>query len=342
MDIGLNIEYDGDHYVTLSPLGVKEYPIGGMACEYRRLHPSTIKQILDSYPETNEPYTVEGYNRFVVWLLDEMKDKYDHITALMVQAEFVNIYLDLVTSGNLEKEEYLEKLSSEDYAPDVRDYVLENSGSDKFKNETIGDVLRVCYYIFGTAFIHFGLVFKAITEEFTKVEENEIATYIMSYFGDKAGNAQDIGYKLMFYDDNFHSVYVIKDSLSLLLFEFAHMLQTECTICKCENCGELFIPMGRSDAIYCNYPSPQDSTRKCSEIGAQIARKEKLKNDEAEHEYRKLYMRLKMQAKRHPNDKKYVHAIEELKKGGKVWRKQMADGEKTSEDFLEWVQNFTV
>jgi hypothetical protein len=39
MDIGLRVEYDGKKNVVLAGEIIKEYPIGGLMCEYARLRP---------------------------------------------------------------------------------------------------------------------------------------------------------------------------------------------------------------------------------------------------------------------------------------------------------------
>src|SRR5699024_11356250 len=64
---------------------------------------------------------------------------------------------------------------------------------------------------------------------------------------------------------------------------------------KCKNCGNYFVPVGRSDSVYCGYPSPQDKTKECREVGANATRAKKMKNDVLTQEYRRLYMRLKME-----------------------------------------------
>ena len=98
------------------------------------------------------------------------------------------------------------------------------------------------------------------------------------------------------------SLYTIKTSMSLLLFEMANAQQVDQQFVKCSNCGQIFVLEGRSDTIYCNYPSPQNKNKSCREIGAQVARANKEKSDIVTKEYRKAYMRHKMMIKRHPAD----------------------------------------
>jgi|GEM_PF-3245370 hypothetical protein len=113
----------------------------------------------------------------------------------------------------------------------------------------------------------------------------------------------------------------LKSSMSLLLFEMAHLMETGTDISKCKNCGNYFIQTGRSDAIYCEYPSPKNPERTCKEIGAQITRTEKMKKDTATRLYRNIYMRDKMLQKRHPDKKEYDTRLNQLVEGAKRWRK---------------------
>ena len=75
------------------------------------------------------------------------------------------------------------------------------------------------------------------------------------------------------------SLYTIKTSMSLLLFEMVNARQVDKQFVKCSNCGQIFVLEGRSDTIYCNYPSPQNKNKSCREIGAQVARANKEKSD---------------------------------------------------------------
>ena len=46
MDIGLNVDFDGKKNIVMEGDIIKEYPIGGMACEYARLRPTEIKPLI--------------------------------------------------------------------------------------------------------------------------------------------------------------------------------------------------------------------------------------------------------------------------------------------------------
>lgn len=67
---------------------------------------------------------------------------------------------------------------------------------------------------------------------------------------------------------------------------------------------------------------------------------EKLKNDEATHLYRKIYMRNKMLQKRHPDDQKYPAILRNLVSEAKMWRKKLKQDPKVYSDYLKWVKQF--
>ena len=50
MDIGLNVEFDGKKNIVMNDEVIKEYPIGGMICEYARLRPTEIKPLILENP----------------------------------------------------------------------------------------------------------------------------------------------------------------------------------------------------------------------------------------------------------------------------------------------------
>ena len=55
---------------------------------------------------------------------------------------------------------------------------------------------------------------------------------------------------------------------------------------QCTNCGRIFIPRHRSDTtLFCDAPSPQNSSKTCKIIGPQINRQRKKKENPSEKEH---------------------------------------------------------
>ncbi len=102
-------------------------------------------------------------------------------------------------------------------------------------------------------------------------------------------------------------VYKITDFWDLLNMEVGRLDKERKKIKICENCGKIFVPVGRSDTIYCGLTSPQRVDKKCYEIGAQMKRKRLRSESGDEHEYHnttcKLYnMVRRMKEKNDPED----------------------------------------
>lgn len=169
------------------------------------------------------------------------------------------------------------------------------------------------------------------------IEESE-ATRILSLYM-KNMEYQHFDFTIMLYEGKFHSVYTINSSLSLIIFEMAHVIDVETKIVRCRNCNKYFVPVGRADSVYCGYPSPQDENKNCRDIGAQATRVRKVKNDIVTQEYRRLYMRLKMSLNRHPDNIKVQEKLKELTQKMKNLRKKRDEGLVSSDDILEWLNS---
>lgn len=108
---------------------------------------------------------------------------------------------------------------------------------------------------------------------------------------------------------------------------------------KCENCGVAFIPYNRSDAIYCDHPSPQDNTKLCKEYGARKAYQNNLNSNKTMKLYRNIYMQKQMLAKRNPDIKGYTNEFENFKEKSKQWKKEVKAGLKVEDEYLSWLKS---
>lgn len=90
----------------------------------------------------------------------------------------------------------------------------------------------------------------------------------------------------------------ITNPIQLLTFEYCRLKRNNKVLKQCVNCGRLFIPKGRNDAVYCFAASPQNPDKPCSEIGPQIARTVRRRSDPLESEHNRIYTRLAMASKR--------------------------------------------
>lgn len=333
---GLVVDYDGKRNVVMYH-GLKEYPIGGMAAEYANLHPTEIKDVLLAY-ENKDKNPKEGnyMAEFFPWFVDQLEDKFGTVTAIMVTFDFLSFAANFVKASEEEWNEIVltERSSGMD---EIKKFIFQDTSYTDFGSETIEQLLLTCYYWYADSFVAFRHSFDILVA--TEEHSEEQIDAFGRFFGDNIG-FQHIDYKIACYDGKFTSLYTIKSSMSLILFEAAHAMDSGTVFVKCANCGKFFVPEGRSDAIYCSNPSPQNPRKICKEIGAQVTRANKEKNDIVTKEYRKVYMKYKMITTRHPEDREGKKTFVRLTEEVKEWRRKLADGIVTVDDFLEWLGMF--
>lgn len=132
-----------------------------------------------------------------------------------------------------------------------------------------------------------------------------------------------------------YELYSCEDLVKCSLLE---MSKHNIAVKKCANCGKYFIPLNRSDTIYCDNLAPQDKTKTCKKYGAEKQYQENLKNNEAMGLYRKIYMSKQMLAKRNPDIKDYADSFEIFKTQSKQWKVGIKDNTKTEEEYVEWLK----
>lgn len=334
MEIGLNVDFDGKKNIVVENGNVKEYPIGGLICEYARLHPMELKSLILDNPFFQDKDLKENGGKALMSFYEAMREKYGVVTAVMVLTDISDILADLNLANAEELNKLLATLNEDNK---VKDFILEDTGFSEFGTETIGQALLASYAGYANSYVVFKHIFNMLVTE-DEYDEDQVMKFWELYVSHV--DFQHIGYQIMFYDNSFHSVYTIQSSLSLILFEAAHAFESNTKFVKCKNCGNYFVPVGRSDSKYCGYPSPQDASKNCRDIGANATQARKMKNDTVTQEYRRLYMRLKMALKRHPQDQELSAHLKELTEGMKEQRRLLKAGEIHSDDILEWISTF--
>ena len=104
---------------------------------------------------------------------------------------------------------------------------------------------------------------------------------------------------------------------------------------KCQNCGMYFIPNSRLDEIYCDYPKPDGKT--CRDKGAFQAYNERLKQNKALAEYRRLYQLKSMAVGRNKDNKQMKKDFEKWKKEAKDRVNKLKHGVLTEDEVYEWL-----
>lgn len=104
---------------------------------------------------------------------------------------------------------------------------------------------------------------------------------------------------------------------------------------KCQNCGMYFIPSSRLDEIYCDYPKEKGKT--CREQGAVQAYNERLKQNKALAEYRRLYQLKSMAVGRNKDNKQMKKEFDKWKKDAKDRVNKLKHGILTEDEVYEWL-----
>ena len=110
---------------------------------------------------------------------------------------------------------------------------------------------------------------------------------------------------------------------------------TNNSIKKCQNCGMYFIPSSRLDEIYCDYPKEKGKT--CREQGAVQAYNERLKQNKALAEYRRLYQLKSMAIGRNKDNKQMKKDFDKWKKDAKDRVNKLKHGVLTEDEVYEWL-----
>lgn len=114
-----------------------------------------------------------------------------------------------------------------------------------------------------------------------------------------------------------------------------HVLMMGKSIKRCQNCGNYFVPLQRSDSIYCLRKSPFNNNKTCRDDGAQKAYEFKVSQDQVLKETRKVYQALQMRAKRNPDDDIYGFYL--WKEDAAKWKKELKAGKVTPERYMQWL-----
>lgn len=340
IDFGLNTIYDGNKYQLVMAQSEDEYPIGGLICEYMRLTPMDIKAVILSCNGIEKEGTTDNYLNTFLQFHEKINSEFPPVISTMIALEFMNSADDWFKAVREDRVEEYISLFDNSY-DSVKKYILENTECEGLGGETVLQILLTSYYAFADKYILTKAMFNQIMES-DAVDDDEHKRGI-EIFTAMYGNHMDmqhIDYRLILTENGFESLYTIKSSFSLLIFDMAHCINTEANIVKCKNCGHYFVPEGRSDAVYCSYPLRENKDKTCKDVGAQVTRANKEKNDAATKEYRKVYMRYKMTTSRHPEDSEAAAKLDQLTSEVREWRNKMAHGLATIDEFLEWLSRF--
>ena len=134
--------------------------------------------------------------------------------------------------------------------------------------------------------------------------------------------------------------YKFPEFIDLVTFVIYQMTVQNDTIKTFKNCGKYFYPATRSDALYCDNISPQDSSKTCKEYGKYINYLKKTQTDEAMKLHRQIYNQKRNRALAYKFENRVINDdFNVYKNESNKWRIAVKTGEKTEEEFIEWLKS---
>lgn len=168
-------------------------------------------------------------------------------------------------------------------------------------------------------------------------EEKEQKLFIGDMIVNMYMNSFEVSYKVFSGIKNneicFFDLYEFSNGISILLFDFMDCIKEKVKIKSCENCGKYFIPVSKSNEIYC------DNIYKNKKTCRQVGYEHKLNNNDILKAYRTAYK--SQNAKKHRN-KHRVDIDERFKKWHLEARNRLEDakiGKIDIEEFKTWLKN---
>lgn len=147
---------------------------------------------------------------------------------------------------------------------------------------------------------------------------------------------KDVFQNMLPFEDTFSS-FPTHSLNNLLISAIYYFLSNGFIFKRCKNCGNFFVPLSRSDEIYCNNISPQDKARTCKEYGSQKLWYDKLRADEVAKLSRNVYSSKQMLVRRNPDISEYRRMFEYFKTERKKWEGLVKSGEKSKEEYVSWL-----
>ena len=328
----LMVDYKGNKNSVVHPLTgqAQDFPVGGVLCDFYRFD---IKVLLDTVHKLDllSETDISGKKYEILdALFEKLLPEFGVVATSLFMCD-IDMYLPVVQ----EDIDRIFKVARLEDAAKIKDMVFQGSS---YTDVGVADFRQAIM----TALVAMLKMYLSLETmmEIAMIKGGDSTEQLLNVMMNQFSHLQHFEFNMLYGKDGFHSYYHIGSSTSLFMFELAHILENDVKLVKCENCGYFFVPIGRSDQKYCGYPSPKDSSKSCRDIGAQNTIIRKRKNDDVAAEQRKLYMRLMMRKKRHPEDTDVDSLLAEFNDKMKALRQQRDEGVVSSDDILEWLHQF--
>lgn len=311
---------------TLNQSGAQEVNVGEIITLISRLDGKELLNFLSSLPQISSPPTRENLTDHMMTLFEKSINKYGYCLGALIGSEIFN-YLD----------DYL-NMSHDDFFSSLKDTYGEKF-IKKIFNETI-------YADIGDATVEQLLLSLAPCIAYPMMIAHEILTSLVNdtnpdkiilFFTDLL-NLQDTEVKIALLEGELRELYTFPTMFSAIAFDIYKIIETNTIVKICNNCNQFFIPINRSDTKYCNYTSPQDSSKTCQEYGNYITYLTKTQTDLSTRLYKQIYNSLSNRIKRSPQNKSLIKDLENFKTNAKAWKTDIKNGKSELSDYEKWLQ----
>ena len=310
--------------------------IGELLIEIAEIDVSDIYKTIDKHECLDDELTEENLYEFSKWFLKELSNKYIYPIAFFI----TNMVIRAAIRYFNDNENYKNEINN------YLNFVDDRLGNDlhikiriiQFKRyeESVREFANMAFFVSNLVFQKYQRFLYFLDYE-NKSDETD---YILSDLVDLSTSEQDIEYKIILSKNNdFIDFYYIGDFLSFLIFDVRNAIRQKIIIKKCKNCDGYFIPQKRSDAIYCDRPSPQDKSLTCKEYGSRKLWYDRLRDNKSAKLYRNIYMAKQMLAKRNPDIQTHQDDFAEYKVQSAQWKKDVKTGLKTEEEYIAWLKS---
>lgn len=334
---GVTLIYNKNTYYLPLKDELREYRTGEILCELFRMDPSLIKEIVMQCDFLDDKFSIKSAFAAMQDFKGFSKIYYPSpIIQQILFCEFSNvitIWMDAVTYEV--KEDFVNQFNSYG-TEEFRKSVFDGTGYTSPGGETMLQLMLSAYLYFVHSFEFLKKTFIEFCEiraSGRDIEDNPV----ISAFFDELIEMQRIDYRIVRIDGQLMPTYSCNSLVSLFIFDISNCIKDHTILVKCQNCGNFFVPAGRSDAKYCQYPLTRSSVITCRDVGAKNTRSRKEKNDVLTRAYRNTYLSLKMALRRHPDDPEYQKRLTYLQRENKNMLGMIKYGSITEEDYLKWL-----
>ena len=149
MDYGLSVFYNnGKNYTLVGDGIVREYPVGGLICEYCRLVPTELKDIILDCPGLDLEANPDTLLKALMAFQEKLFSKYDPVIRVMVLVEFITTvseWFQAIRQGDEDK--YIATFRH-DESNAIQEYIFKDTPYTRAGKETVLQMLLSAYLHF--------------------------------------------------------------------------------------------------------------------------------------------------------------------------------------------------